>query len=460
MPYPDMRAYMRRLEEAGQLVCVHKEVSPDLELGLICRELADRNGPAALFENVTGSPLPVLVNLFGTRERAAMALEIPESELLPHWRKALAAPVPPVVVDGGPCQEVEVDVDLTRNLPNILWNEGDGGPYITFGLVFAKDPETGRTNMSVYRMQIKGPNKIGMKAQAPKHAGVMFLKAEEMGRPLEIAVAIGADPSLYLASQADVPLGVSEVEVAGALRGAPVEMVRCETVDLEVPATAEIVLEGRIEPGLREEEGPFGEFMGYFSGAAPRQVVTFTRMYHRRNPIYLATYEGKPTLETHVLHALSKEAVYFRQIQEYVCPTVRDVHISYGGCTIAHVYVSIKQQAAGQAKNVALELLKSHLVKLVVVVDEDVDVRNPTEVEWAIATRMQADRDVIILPGMAGLHLDPSQPNHPSGLGAKMLIDATMEFGKRYDLIRLPQDRLEQVRANWAAYGFGPAARE
>lgn len=460
MPYPDMRAYMRRLEDAGQLVHVHKEVSPDLELGLICRELADRDGPAALFERVAGAPLPVLVNLFGTRERAAMALEIPECELLPHWRKALAAPLPPVLVDGGPCQEVEVDVDLTRNLPNILWNQGDGGPYITFGLVFTKDPETRRTNMSVYRMQIKGPNKVGMKAQAPKHAGVMFLKAEEQGRPLEIAVAIGADPSLYLASQADVPLGTSEVDVAGALRGAPVEMVRCETVDLEVPATAEIVLEGRIEPGLREEEGPFGEFMGYFSGAAPRQVVTFDKMYHRRDPLYLATYEGKPTVETHILHALSKEAVYFRQIQEYVCPTVRDVHISNGGCTIAHVYVSIKQQAAGQAKNVALELLKSHLVKLVVVVDEDVDVRNPTEVEWAIATRMQADRDVMILPGMAGLHLDPSQPNHPSGLGAKMAIDATMEYGKRYDLIQLPSDLQRQVRANWAAYGFGPAARE
>lgn len=454
MPYYDMRQYLRRLDEAGQLVRVAKPVSPDLEVGMLCRELADRRGPAALLENVGGASMPVLVNLFGTRERAAMALEIEESALLSHWRRALDAPVPPVIVDQGPCQEVEVEVDLTRNLPNILWNVGDGGPYITFGLVFARDPETGRTNMSVYRMQIKGPNKVGIKAQAPKHAGVMFMKAEERGQPLEIAVAIGADPALYLASQADVPLGTSEVEVAGALRGAPVEMVRCRTVDLEVPATAEIVLEGRIEPGVRELEGPFGEFMGYFSGASQRQVVHFQHMSQRRDPLYLATYEGRPTLETHVLHALSKEAVYFNQIQSYVCPTVRDVYISYGGCTIAHVYVSIKQQAAGQARNVALELLKSHLVKMVVVVDEDVDVRDPEQVEWAICTRMQADRDVLILPGMASLHLDPSQPEHPSGLGAKMLIDATKPLGKQFDLIELPRDVLARVRANWHEYGF------
>ncbi|MDA8189191.1 MAG: UbiD family decarboxylase [Dehalococcoidales bacterium] len=455
MPYEDLREFLTDLRERGQLVQVDRSVSPHLELSLITKELNDRQGPAVLFTNVQGSPLPVVTNLFPSRERAAMALGVGVDDMRDRWIEAMRAPLEPVTVDRAACKEIIRDsAALTQIIPQIVWHERDGGPYLPFGLCICKDPDTGRRNMAIYRIHMKGGNKVGMKLQPPQHGGVCYAKAEARGEPLQIAIAIGGDPALYIASQAVTGFGVDEIGLAGRLRGAPVELVKCETVDLEVPAGAEIVLEGRVLPGVREAEGPFGEFQGYYSGASMRQVVEFTAITHRRDPIYLATYEGRPPTNTHVLQAIAREPRYFTQIRDYVCPTVKDVYVTLGGAACYHVWVSIHQQAAGQAKNVALELLKSHLVKHVIVVDDDIDVRDPLQMEWVLATRVQADRDVLILPGMASQHLDPSQPAHPSGLGCKMAIDATIPYGHDYDKVEFSPDLVERVRANWGAYGL------
>ncbi|MBI2368706.1 MAG: UbiD family decarboxylase [Deltaproteobacteria bacterium] len=451
----DLRWFLELLDARGELVRVKEEVAPHLEVAAICRDLAYQQGPAVLFEHVQGCGMPVVANLFSKRQRLADALGITEAELREHWLRAFAQPIEPELVSGGPCQEVvESRVDLTTFIPNILWHPKDGGPYIPFGLSIVKDPDTGRRNMAIYRIQIKGPTRLGMKLQPPHHGGVAQAKAAARGERLEIAIAIGGDPALHIASQALVPYGVDEIALAGALRGRPIPLVRCQSVDLEVPAFAEIVLEGVVLTELTETEGPFGEFQGYYSGAAPRQVVEIRRITHRHAPLYLATYEGRPIGNTHILQAAARDPLYFKQIQDTVCPTVRDVCVTYGGNACYHVVVSIRQQAAGQAKNVALELLKDSRVKHVVVVDHDVDIRNPIEVEWAIATRFQADRDLLILPGMASQHLDPSQPAHPSGLGCKLAVDATVPFGQRFDVIEFPPEVERLVAERWERYGF------
>jgi 2,5-furandicarboxylate decarboxylase 1 len=454
MAWNDLREYLGYLEERGELLTIDDPVSADLELSCIAREAAVACGPALLCRNVPGARLPVLTNLFAHRGRVAAALGVTLEEMPDRWLHALEHQVPPVVVPDGPCQEVvDRNPDAAGFIPKVVWHSGDGGPYITFGLCVTRDPDTGEKNMGIYRIHLKDGPRSGMKLQPPKHGGIACARAEAKGKPLEIAVVIGTDPALYLASQAIVPYGVDELGVAGALRGAPVELVKCVTVDLEVPATAEIVLEGRILPGVRESEGPFGEYMGYYSGASDRQVVEWTAITHRRDPIYLATYEGRPPTNTHMLQAMAREPIFLRNIRSTVCPTVKDVHVTLGGNASQHVVVSIKQQAAGQARNVALNLLQYHYVKHVTIVDDDVDVRDPMAVEWAIATRCQADRDVLIMQGMMGQHLDPSQPAHPTGLGAKMAIDATMPVGRPYDMIEFPPDMVAAARERLGTAG-------
>jgi 2,5-furandicarboxylate decarboxylase 1 len=455
MALQDLREYLSVLEANRDLIRVEQEVDPGWEVGVLGRELMDRQAPAARLEKVKGSAWPVVVNLFANRQRVASALGISENQLIAHWLRALEEPKPPCLVESGPCQEfVYTSGNLLDRIPHIHWNPQDCGPYITFGLTFCQDPDSGVRNMGIYRLQIKGKNRLGINSRPPQHAGVCQAKAEALGKSLPVAVAIGTDPSLYVASQAAPAFAWDEVALAGSLRGEPVPMVKCKTVDLEVPATAEIVLEGHWMANVREIEGPFGEFTGYYSWAAERGVIELTCLSHRRDPLYLATYEGRPPTNTHVLHAAAREPVWYGRIKREVCPTIKDLCVTYAGCAAMHVVVSIKQQHPGQARNVAISLLQTHSIKHVIVVDEDIDVRDPSAVEWAVATRVQGDRDVIILPGMVGMDLDPSQPKFPSGVGAKMAIDATIAVGAAERLVQFPKEQVEHVRNQWSAYGF------
>src|SRR3990172_3876985 len=457
MAYYDLREFVLALEEKGELKRVKAEVNPEYELAGICiRNIAQR-GPVLLFENVKGSVTPVLNNPFVSRRLVALALQCKEEDLLKVWMERAEKKISPIIVKDGPCKEVKVrNPDLTRFPVLILWHEGDGGPYITFGQFICKDPETGRRNVGIYRIQVKGPQRGGLLIKPPQHAGVCLEKAETMGRPLEFAVAIGTEPASYLCTQAPLGFGEDEYELASSLRQAPLELVKCETVDIEVPAHAEIVLEGRVLPNVREDEGPFGEWTGYMSGRAPRPVIEFTCLTHRRDPIYEVTYEGYPIWgPTNVMQAVAREPEWFKRISSHTCPTVRDVHFTFGGCAGLHVVVSIKKQAEGQGKNVLMDLLRSNQTKLAIVVDDDIDVRDLHQVEWAIATRFQADHDLIVVSGAAGMKLDPSQPNFPDGVGAKMGIDATPKLNARFPSAnRIPEEVMARIKRDWKSYGI------
>ena len=458
MIFNDLRAFIDFLEKNGELKRVAKPVDPKFELGAICRKVVASQGPALYLEKLNGSDIPVLTNLLATRRRVAMALGCEEQEILNIWLERTEKAIQPELVASGPCQQVVKtdDFDITRFPVPILWSKGDGGPYITFGISVCKDPKTGISNAGIYRMHIKGPKKIGANLHPNSHAGICLGIAESLGRPLEFALVSGVDPVTYIASLGQLDFNEDEFALAGSLRGSPLPLVKCKTVDLEVPAEAEIVMEGKLLPDVREVEGPFGEWTGYVSGAAPKPVFEISCITHRKDPIYVTTYEGYPTIGVSTtLQAVGREAIWLRRISSYSCPTVKDVHFTDGGLGALHVVVSIKKHAEGQAKNIICDLLRSPSIKHVVLVDDDIDARDMKMVEWAIATRVQADQDVTIMPAMAGMRLDPSQPAFPSGLGAKMGIDATKPLAKEFPpLVESPKEVMDMVEAQWDSYGI------
>jgi 2,5-furandicarboxylate decarboxylase 1 len=455
MAYRDLREFLAALETANELRFVDETVSPHLEIGGIGRRLDDERGPAVVFRNVEGYEHKVVMGIFGTTmKRIAMAMECAEDELLQVWLERAHTFLQPRLVEEAPCQENVIlgnDVKLTDVVPPIRWHNVDGGPYITFALFFSRDPETSAGNMSIYRLMMTGGRMMGAYLQAPQHGATAFLRAERMGKPLEIAIVIGTDPVLYLASQVPLPYGAYELELAGGLRQEPVEVVKCKTVDLEVPAHAEIVIEGRVLPGVREMEGPFGEFTGYLGPADLRPVIEVTAITHRSDPLYLCTYEGYPPTEDHTMHSLTKSAELYQQIRQSTAPTLKDLYFPLGGCSAFHVVASLKKERAGQAKNVILDILRNALIKSCVVVDEDIDVRDSTQVEWAIATRVRPDKDIVVVSDIAGPHLDPIQ--HDGGASSKYGIDATIPVGLEFpSKVETDEETRRLVAANWGQY--------
>ena len=455
MAFRDLREFMSVLEETGDLQYVHKEIDPRFELGAIGRKLSRVHGPAVVFDNVKGYRHQVVMNVFGTTyRRVAMAVGCREDELLKVWLERSRTFLEPRLVKTGSCQENVIagkDVRLAEIIPQILWNSTDGGAYITFALFFSKDPETCVGNMAMYRLMIAAENRLRVDLKIPRHGAIAFHKAEGMNRPLEVAMVIGADPVLYLASQAPLPYGADELHLAGGLRGDPVEVVQCKSVDLKVPATAEIVLEGRVLPHVREMEGPFGEFTGHVGPADMRPVIEVTAITYRSQPRYLCTYEGAPPTEGATIDSVTSSAELYHQIKQRTAPTIKDAFFPPGGCSEFHAIVSLKKQAAGQAKNVILDILRNQVIKSCVVVDEDIDIRDSTQVEWAIATRVRPDRDILIISGVAGHPLDPVQRGSESS--SKYGIDATIPFGMDFpDRAETDEDAARLVEANWPEY--------
>jgi 2,5-furandicarboxylate decarboxylase 1 len=320
-------------------------------------------------------------------------------------------------------------------LPIPTHNEHDSGPYITAGLVIARNPQTGRQNVAIHRCQVSGPDRLGV-LLLPRHTNAFFDMAEQKGQPLDAAIVIGVDPLTLLASQAIAPLDFDELEIAGALLGRALPVVKCLTNDLRVPADAEIVLEGRFLPGVREMEGPFGEFPQYYGERAKRHVMEVTLVSHRRQPLFHTIVGGG--LEALLLGAIPREATLLAHLQRSF-PNVRDVHLSHGGVCRYHLYVQIEKRQEGEAKNVIAGAFAGHYdIKHVVVVDVDVNIHDPAQVEWAIATRFQADRDLVVISESQGSKLDPSTRE---GVGAKMGLDATKPLGApemKFKRIRVP----------------------
>jgi len=443
----DLRAYLACLEEQRQLLRVREEVDPKYEIAAGIRKTSDIEGPALLFERVKGFPgWRVLGGLFATRKLVALALEVPEEELLERYLTLEEKRIPPVMVTDTPVKEIRwkgAEIDLYR-LPIVTHAEKDIGPYVTIGIQIGKDPDTGIRNVSIHRMLLLGKDRLSLWAPSDHHLGRMILKAEEKGRGLEVATAIGVDPAIIIGSQAKVPWGVDEFDVAGGLRGAAVKLTKCDTIDVEVPAAAEIVIEGETIPGERVADGPYGEYPGCYSEAKQAPVVKVTAITMRRNPIYQTALTGFPVTENHTLIEYANAAIVYREAKK-ISPEVRDVHVTPGGTFRHHAVVSMKKRHDEEARNVILGLLALGIgLKQVIVVDDDIDVYNSMEVEWALSTRMQPDRDIIIVPRLVCSTLDPSvpKPRTTAGWG----IDATMPLGDRARFEKVKVPGVDKVR--------------
>lgn len=431
------RTWLEYLESKDRLAVIDKKVGLQYEAAAVAKKLDGLK--AVYFSHVEDYTIPVVSGICSTREDFAEALETDLKGVIPKFTQAVSSPLPCRPVDNAeaPVKEniIREHIDLMKMLPIPVHHEKDSGNYITAGLFIVRDPVTRKQNVSIHRLQVSGKDKLGA-LLLPRHTHHLYKQAEEAGRPLECAIVIGVDPVTLLASQASTPFGVDELEIAGALRGEPMEVVRCETVDIDVPAYGEIVLEGKILPHVREPEGPFGEFPKYYGPRSDKEVVQITAVTHRNHPMF---YTIIPAGYEHLLlGGIPREASLFQTIRQTV-PTVQAVHMSTGGTCRYHAVVSIKKRNEGEAKNAMLAAFANSFdIKHVVVVDEDVDIFNMEEVEWAIATRFQAERDLVVVHGAQGSKLDPSTDD---GMGSKMGLDCTIPLQSepmRYLRVRIP----------------------
>ncbi|MBL8503192.1 MAG: 4-hydroxy-3-polyprenylbenzoate decarboxylase [Rhodocyclaceae bacterium] len=456
MKYRDLRDFIAQLESLGELKRIGAEVDPKLEMTEVCDRVLRAGGPALLFEKPKGHSMPVLGNLFGTPHRVALGmgaeslaalrevgtllatLKEPEPprgfrdawDKLPLLRQVIN--MAPKQVSSAPCQEIVwegKDVDLARLPIQTCW-PGDAAPLITWGLTVTRGPLKARQNLGIYRQQVIDRNKVIMR-WLPHRGGALDFREHGLkhpGQPFPVAVALGADPATILGAVTPVPDSLSEYQFAGLLRGAKTEVVKCLGSDLQVPAAAEIVLEGAIHPNETAVEGPFGDHTGYYNERAEFPVFTVERMTMRREPIYHSTYTGKPPDEPAMLGVALNEV--FVPLLQKQFPEIVDFYLPPEGCSYRLAVVGMKKQYPGHAKRVMFGIwsfLRQFMyTKFIVVVDDDIDVRDWKEVVWALTTRVDAARDTLIAQNTPIDYLDFASP--VAGLGSKMGIDATNKW--------------------------------
>ncbi len=439
MAYRTLRSWLRHLAETDRLMVAEAGVDLDFELAAVAKRQDGAKSvlfPAPKRGDANTPNVPVIANLLAERSWVAEALGVAPGAVLDAFRRAVDGPLPWREVADAPVQQsVNRAPDLLRDLPIPLHSEHDSGPYISAGLVIARNPRTGVQNVSINRLQISGPDRMGVLI-LPRHLHNFFQTAEAAGDPLEVAIAIGVDPATLLASQAILPIDFDELEVAGALHGAPLQVAKCVTNEVRVPADAEVVIEGRLLPGVRESEGPFAEFPQYYGPAGQREVIQVDAITSRARPMFHTIVSAG--MEHLLLGAIPREATIVALLQRSF-PGVLDVHLSEGGVCRYHLYVQFRKRQEGEPKNVIAAAFSAHAdVKQVIVVDEDVDVHDPKAVEWAVATRFQASRDLVVLQGALGSKLDPSAED---GVSDKMGLDATMPVaraGLDYVVVHVP----------------------
>jgi UbiD family decarboxylase len=420
----DLRRFLERLEAEAEIVHVTRRVSPRFEIAAGIRKTSSIDGPALWFDDVEGSSMPVVGGLYSSIRRVHLGLESEPEDYFERVLGGFASPIATETVSDAPCQEVVLEGEEASfdRLPICTHNEKDAAPFVTLGVQFAKHPVHG-PNACISRMQIIDGTTSGMVSIPPQHLGVYFEDAEARGEPLEVAVAIGNDPYVTMASQVAGSIDLDEMTIAGGWMRRPVEMVKCATIDLEVPATSEIVLEGELVPGERRLEGPFGEVTGFYSPPSEQPVFRLRAITHRRDPIYVTGLTGEPSTDNHVMRAGIHEPLIYGRLRD-ICHTIHDVCLTKATAG-AHVVISMTPQYKTQARDVMMAALLGgrYRPKVVIVVDEDVDPRDPSQVEWAMAYRVQPDRDLVVVSRMRGVGLDPSVPE--PGVGSVMGIDAT-----------------------------------
>lgn len=449
MAYRDLQVFIKALEKAGEIKRIKEPVSPYLEITEITDRVCKQHGPALLFENVSGYNIPVLTNAFGSFKRICMALgvknldalgeeildflqtEAPDSlikklKLLPKLKRL--SNIFPKLTKKAPCQEVVLkgeEVDLTK-FPILHCWPLDGGPFITLPLVFTKHPVSGVRNVGMYRMQIYDKTTTGMHWHPHKGGAQHYRVAEELGQRLEVAVAIGPDPVMTYAATAPLPEDIDEVMFAGFLRGEPVEMVKCLTVDQEVPASSQIVLEGYVAPGERRREGPFGDHTGYYSLPDDYPVFHITCITHRKDLIYPATIVGRPPQEDCYL-AKATERLFLPLIKKQL-PEIVDINLPIEGVFHNLAFISIDKRYPGHARKVMQAIWglgQLSFTKIVVIFDKDVNVQDISEVLWRLGNNIDPKRDIVFVEGPVDA-LDHASPL--PFLGSKMGIDATRKW--------------------------------
>ncbi len=438
MPPLDLRHFLGQLRKHGELLAVSDEVDLRYELCEFLHQADRAHGPALAFERIKGHSMKVVGNLVGTKKRLALAFGLTnENKLLEVYRKRRGSVGRPRRVKDGPVKEVILrngkQVDLNA-LPIPTYHEDDAGPYITCGILTAKDPQTGARSMGLHRLQVKGSRRLGVHLANPPISHFVA-KAEENNRPLDVAISLGVHPILLLASIVSAPTE-DKIAIAGSLLGSPLALARCDTSDVDIPAHAEVVIEGRVLPKVREPEGPFGETSGYYF-SDQSHVIEVTAITHRKDPILQALH---PTSrEVALLCGPAGEAEIVQMLHEKGF-AVEDVALSApSGRT--HVVIALKKRHDSDPKQLLHFLLAGvPYIKHAVVVDADVDVQDPRDMEWAIATRVQGDEDLVIMPGLRGRSIDPSHKKDM--IGAKVGIDATVPLAEkpRFKRIGVPAD--------------------
>ncbi|MBO9493641.1 4-hydroxy-3-polyprenylbenzoate decarboxylase [Thalassotalea sp. G20_0] len=456
MKYKDLRDFIDQLEKQGELRRITFEVDPVLEMTEICDRTLKKGGPALLFENPKGFDMPVLANLFGTQKRVALGMgqkdigalrEVGELlaylkepdppkglrdaiEKLPLFRQVLN--MGPKVVKSAPCQEVVLqgdDIDLTRLPIQTCW-PGDAAPLITWPLVITRGPEKERQNLGIYRQQLLGKNKLIMRWLSHRGGALDFRDWQKKypDTPFPVSVALGADPATILGAVTPVPDSLSEYAFAGLLRGRKTELTKSRTNDLQVPASAEIVLEGFIYPGEMADEGPYGDHTGYYNEVESFPVFTVECVTHRRNPIYHSTYTGRPPDEPAILGLAFNEI--FVPILKKQFPEIVDFYLPPEGCSYRLAVVTMRKEYPGHAKRVMLgvwSFLRQFMyTKFVIVTDDDVNARDWNDVIWAMTTRMDPKRDSVFIDNTPIDYLDFASP--VAGLGSKVGFDATNKW--------------------------------
>jgi 2,5-furandicarboxylate decarboxylase 1 len=436
---------LQQLEQEREVVQINEEVSPVFEAAAILKQLGQTESPAVLFKNISGYATPVVGNVFGTRTRLAIALETTKDNLNEKYLEAKKHSAPPVSVSEGSAKEVIVTgkIDIPVLIPALTHHRKDKSPYFTQALSFMRHPQTGNPTMGIHRMEVKGGNRLGIYLGSRTSTEYLRL-AEEKDKPLEVAIVLGVDPAILLASAAWFPYG-DKIGLAGSLRGEPVELIKAETVDLEVPAHAAYVLEGQVLPNVREEEGPFGESTGNYA-TFDNPVIEIKAITHQEKPVYPATVPW--AIEDELQFSLAWGAEALRTLQQSY-PSVKDLVLN----NMSSAVISMKKTDAAQVREVLyLTLIKNQFIKKAVVVHEDVDIYNHREVEWSLATRFQPNRDLIVIPGVHGLPIDPSVL--PGNITAKIGIDATIpEKGSHaFEKIDIPEEAVAKAETILARY--------
>ena len=480
MPIEELGEFVEKLEKAGELRRIKTQVDVNLEIAEILRRVMYSNGPALFFENVKNHDMPVLGNAFGSLKRLELGLEtsdftkigqrivdmtkmdIPAGlfdkiKKLPELAKM--TDIAPKLQKSGPVTELFDDSPSFEKIPILKTWHKDAGHFITFGLVATKHPETEIRNLGVYRMQVLDKTRAIMHWQKHKRGAHHYDMKKDAGQKIEVAVVIGADPATVYSAVAPVPEGLDKYLFAGIVRKTGIKTVKCKTVDLEVPANAEIVLEGYVDPSDVRMEGPFGDHTGYYTPPEPYPVFTLTAIMRRQKPIYLTTIVGKPILEDAFIGKVIERS--FLPLIRMFQPEVVDFAMPAAGWFQGMAIISIKKRYPGQARKVMMGLWglgQLALTKIFIVVDDDVNVHNMDDVIWAMTTRADAARDVMIIDHTPTDTLDPASPL--LNLGSKLGIDATQKTKEEgyqreiQELVKVDEDTKNVVDAKWSSYGI------